>query len=43
MILTEELVAVIDALENQRIEYAVCGGLAVGMHGYPRMTLTSIC
>ncbi|MGV3660720.1 MAG: hypothetical protein ACO1TE_11070 [Prosthecobacter sp.] len=38
MILSEELVAVIDALENQRIEYAVCGGLAVGMHGYPRMT-----
>ncbi|HEY1053227.1 MAG TPA: DUF6036 family nucleotidyltransferase [Prosthecobacter sp.] len=38
MILTEELLAVVDALEGQRIEYAVCGGLAVGMHGYPRMT-----
>jgi hypothetical protein len=38
MILSEELVAVTTALESARIDYAVCGGFAVGLHGYPRMT-----
>ena len=38
MILSEELVAVINALDKEGIDYAVCGGFAVGLHGYPRMT-----
>ncbi|MBE2282956.1 MAG: hypothetical protein IAE77_05795 [Prosthecobacter sp.] len=38
MILSEELIAVTTALEAAHIEYAVCGGFAVGLHGYPRMT-----
>ena len=38
MILSEELVAIITALDRDGIDYAVCGGFAVGLHGYPRMT-----
>lgn len=38
MILSEELLAVINALDKEGIDYAVCGGFAVGLHGYPRMT-----
>ena len=33
-----ELQALVVALERERVEYAVCGGLALGLHGYPRMT-----
>jgi len=36
--LIEELEAVIDALEAASIEYALCGGLAVAVHGHPRAT-----
>ncbi len=38
MNLSEELYAIVDALESKGIPYAVCGGLAVAIHGYPRMT-----
>jgi hypothetical protein len=33
-----ELEALIDRLETERIEYAICGGLALAIHGRPRMT-----
>jgi hypothetical protein len=34
-----ELDAVRTALNDAGIEYALCGGLAVGVHGYPRATV----
>jgi hypothetical protein len=37
--LTDELYALIDAFEREHIAYAVCGGLALALHGYPRTTL----
>jgi hypothetical protein len=37
--LFEELVALIDALESRRIDYAVCGGLAMAIWGLPRATV----
>ena len=36
--LIAELEAVVDALATASIEYALCGGLAVGVHGLPRAT-----
>lgn len=36
--LIEELGTLINRLEAERIEYAVCGGLALAIHGRPRMT-----
>ena len=36
--LYEEMFAVVDALESDRIEYAVCGGLSVAIHGLARAT-----
>jgi hypothetical protein len=38
MNLSDEFNGVVDALETQGIPYAVCGGFAVAIHGYPRMT-----
>jgi len=38
MDLYEELVAVLDLLEAHDVDYALCGGLAVALHGYPRFT-----
>lgn len=38
MDLIEELSAVVQALEGRGIEYALCGGLAVAVHGYVRFT-----
>lgn len=38
MDLYEELVDVISRLTEARINYALCGGLAVAIHGYPRFT-----
>ncbi len=38
MNLKNELFAVIDALESATVKYAVCGGIAVAMHGFPRAT-----
>lgn len=37
--LIEELRSIISALEAARVEYAVCGGLAVAIHVAPRATL----
>jgi hypothetical protein len=36
--LIAELESIIDALEHDGVEYAVCGGLALGILGHPRMT-----
>lgn len=38
MDLKEELIRVTDALREMRIEYAICGGIAVLIHGCPRPT-----
>src|SRR2546426_1276559 len=38
MNLYDELLGLVDVLEKYGIEYALCGGLAVVIHGYPRMT-----
>ncbi len=34
----DEVAGVFDALEAARIDYAVCGGIAVAIHGHPRFT-----
>ncbi|HEY4182372.1 MAG TPA: hypothetical protein VGM90_36315 [Kofleriaceae bacterium] len=36
--LVTELVGLLDALERESVDYAVCGGLAVGMLARPRAT-----
>jgi hypothetical protein len=36
--LYQELVALVDALESAGIDYALCGGIAVAIHGHPRFT-----
>ncbi len=36
--LLDELSQIISALEDGGIEYAVCGGLALTIHGFPRAT-----
>ncbi|HEX9731679.1 MAG TPA: nucleotidyl transferase AbiEii/AbiGii toxin family protein [Thermoanaerobaculia bacterium] len=38
MDLYEEFVAVIDLLDEHGIDYAICGGIAVALHGHPRFT-----
>ncbi len=38
MDLYDEFEALIDVLNRERIEYAVCGGIAVALHGHPRFT-----
>jgi hypothetical protein len=38
MDLQQHWVAVLDALTAAGVEHAVCGGFAVAMHGYPRLT-----
>jgi hypothetical protein len=37
--LVEELRGLVDALDRARVEFAVCGGLAVAIHARPRATL----
>ena len=37
--LAEEFEAVISALAEHDVEYAVCGGLAMAIHGFPRATV----
>jgi hypothetical protein len=37
--LYDELAALLDALEAANAEYAVCGGLAMAIHGFPRATI----
>ena len=36
--INEELESIAKALNGNGIEYALCGGLAVAVHGYPRAT-----
>ena len=36
--INDELATVATSLNDSRIEYALCGGLAVAVHGYPRAT-----
>lgn len=38
MDLIEELLGLADALDAARLEYAVCGGIALAIHGHPRFT-----
>ena len=38
MNLREELLAVVRALGDAGVPYALCGGMAVVLHGYPRLT-----
>ena len=38
MNIKQELFLVIDTFQQAGIEYALCGGLAVVVHGYPRLT-----
>ena len=38
MNLTDEFLSVVDVLTGCGIPFAVCGGFAVALHGYPRLT-----
>lgn len=38
MDLQEELFRIVDTLDTEGIDYALCGGLAVIVHGHPRLT-----
>lgn len=37
--LEQELLRFRDALDEARIAYALCGGMAMGVHGFPRATV----
>lgn len=39
MDLYDEFVALLGALEARQVDYAVCGGLAMAIHGLPRATV----
>lgn len=39
MDIIEELYGVVDVLAANEVNYAICGGLAVAIHGRPRMTV----
>jgi len=39
MLIIEELFRIVDAFAANQLEYAVCGGLAVAIHGRPRLTV----
>lgn len=38
MNLTDEFTALVNAMQDANIEFAVCGGMAMALHGYPRFT-----
>jgi len=38
MDLYDELRGLVAVLEQQHVEYAICGGVALAFHGYPRFT-----
>jgi hypothetical protein len=38
MDLYEELARLVDALADAKVDYALCGGLALAVHGHPRFT-----
>src|SRR5262245_35779816 len=37
--LIAELAGLVDALNDAPVDYAVCGGVAVAIHGHPRATM----
>ncbi|HUF03662.1 MAG TPA: DUF6036 family nucleotidyltransferase [Aridibacter sp.] len=37
--LVDELSSLVDGLDKAGLQYAVCGGLSLAIHGYPRATL----
>lgn len=37
--LLSEFTKIVSAFEDNGLEYAVCGGLAMAIHGYPRATM----
>jgi hypothetical protein len=37
--LIAEMEALVDGFQREHVEYAVCGGLALGLHGHPRATM----
>ena len=39
MLIIEELYRLAEAFAANRLEYAVCGGLAMAIHGRPRLTV----
>jgi hypothetical protein len=39
MDLVAELERLVDAFDRAGIEYAICGGIALAIHGYPRATI----
>jgi hypothetical protein len=39
MNITQELLLLTDVFGRDRVSYAICGGLAVAIHGRPRLTL----
>jgi hypothetical protein len=36
--LYDELLALVDALNREKVDYGVCGGIALAIHGFPRFT-----
>lgn len=38
MDLRQELLNIVTSLEQAGVDYAICGGFAVAIHGYPRLT-----
>lgn len=38
MVIIAELIALVTALRNANLPFAVCGGLAMAIHGHPRAT-----
>src|ERR1043165_6801564 len=38
MNLVQELLGLVDALNASGVDYAVCGGIALAIHGHPRYT-----
>lgn len=38
-LLLDQFTRIVDRLNSEGIDYAVCGGLAMAVHGYPRATV----
>jgi len=38
MDLRDELLGLVECLAEENIDYAICGGIALAIHGYPRFT-----
>ncbi len=37
--LVEEFRSIVETLESEKIEYAICGGMAMAIHGFIRATI----